>query len=132
MAKPANAAPHRAGSLKTLSTLSDSLKEREEERLSCVRRKGLVGETLADWCYSVRPGQKSSTSLSRPYHLLQVEGIQWLLRQRQRQRQKKTALCTEAKSDFFFFFFCCGDNERILKAVNCSYFVTWIKIAFFV
>lgn len=42
-----------------------------------------MGETLADWCYSVRPGQKSSTSLSTPRHLLQVEGIQWILRQRE-------------------------------------------------
>lgn len=82
------------GSLKTLSTLSDSARERKRERLSCIRSEGLVGETLADWCYSVRPGQKSSTSLSTPHHLLQVEGIQWILRQRERQRegQKERAL----------------------------------------
>lgn len=48
-----------------------------------MRSEGLVGETLADWCYSVRPGQKSSTSLSTPHHLLQVEGIQWILRRRE-------------------------------------------------
>lgn len=36
-----------------------------------------MGETLAGWCYSDRPGQKSSTSLSTPHHLLRVEGIQW-------------------------------------------------------
>lgn len=48
-----------------------------------------MGETLADWCYSVRPGQKSSTSLSTPHHLLQVEGIQWILRQSERQRERK-------------------------------------------
>jgi len=102
------------GSLKTTSTLS----ARRRERLSCIRSEGLVGETLADWCYSVRPGQKSSTSLSTPHHLLQVEGIQWILRQREGGTEKESSFYRKGKVGFV----CCESCALTLRLICFCFF----------